>query len=96
MLVVACWAALAIADDASQALSGSALRDALLRGGYVLYFRHAATDFGQNDDRMTGYEDCAQQRNLTERGRDDARAIGEAPEVVEENVTDEDYPAVSK
>ena len=78
LLVVACWAALAIADDASQALSGSALRDALLRGGYVLYFRHAATDFGQNDDRMTGYEDCAQQRNLTERGRDDARAIGAA------------------
>ena len=37
-----------------------------------------ATDFGQNDDKMTGYEDCAQQRNLTDRGRADARAIGAA------------------
>ena len=37
-----------------------------------------ATDFGQNDDRMSGYEDCAQQRNLTDRGRSDARAIGAA------------------
>ena len=27
---------------------------------------------------MTGYEDCARQRNLTERGRDEARAIGAA------------------
>jgi phosphohistidine phosphatase SixA len=78
LVVVACWAAWSVAQDASPALSGAALRDALLRGGYVMYFRHAATDFGQNDDRMSGYEDCAQQRNLTERGRGDARAIGAA------------------
>ncbi|HSD00278.1 MAG TPA: histidine phosphatase family protein, partial [Casimicrobiaceae bacterium] len=63
---------------AQQPLAGPPLRDALLAGGYVIYFRHAATDFGQNDDRMSGYEDCAQQRNLTERGRSDARAIGAA------------------
>jgi len=63
---------------AQQPLAGSGLRSALLAGGYVIYFRHAATDFGQNDDRMSGYEDCAQQRNLTERGRGDARAIGAA------------------
>jgi phosphohistidine phosphatase SixA len=79
LLVVACCASQAFADDtAGPALSGPALRAALLRGGYVLYFRHAATDFGQNDDRMTGFEDCAQQRNLTERGRSEARAIGAA------------------
>ena len=75
---IACAAPLAIAADAALPLAGAALRDALLRGGYVLYFRHAATDFGQNDDKMTGYEDCAQQRNLTDRGRADARAIGAA------------------
>jgi phosphohistidine phosphatase SixA len=52
---------------------------ALLRnGGYVLYFRHAATDFAQNDAEMTSFEDCAKQRNLTDRGRADARAIGAA------------------
>lgn len=81
LLVVAsmAWCApLAIAADGAPPLAGAALRDALLRGGYVLYFRHAATDFGQNDDKMTGYEDCAQQRNLTDRGRADARAIGAA------------------
>jgi broad specificity phosphatase PhoE len=47
-------------------------------GGLILYFRHTSTDFGQNDDAMSGYEDCARQRNLTDRGRDEARSIGAA------------------
>jgi phosphohistidine phosphatase SixA len=59
-------------------LSGHALGDALRHGGYVLFFRHASTDFGQNDDGMTSFDNCAQQRNLTDKGREDARAIGEA------------------
>ena len=50
---------------------------ALRQGGYVLYLRHTSTDFSQNDSRMTSFDDCASQRNLTDRGRDEARAIGE-------------------
>ena len=57
-------------------LQGRALLAALRSGGYILYFRHTATDFGQNDERMTGYEDCATQRNLTDAGRAEARVIG--------------------
>jgi len=57
-------------------LSGPALLAALREGGYILYFRHTATDFGQNDERMTGYEACETQRNLTDDGRADARSIG--------------------
>ena len=78
VLAVACAATPAAAADSPESPTGGALRTALQHGGYVLYFRHGATDFGQNDDRMTGYEDCAQQRNLTDRGRADARAIGAA------------------
>jgi phosphohistidine phosphatase SixA len=59
-------------------LSGPALLAALRAGGLILYFRHASTDFGQNDEQMTDYENCASQRNLTERGRSEAKAIGEA------------------
>lgn len=77
-LAVASLALLAAAQGDAPALAGPALRDALVHGGYVLYFRHASTDFGQNDEQMTGYEDCARQRNLTERGRGEARAIGAA------------------
>jgi phosphohistidine phosphatase SixA len=69
--------ALASAQE-SATLDGPALRTALRNGGYVLYLRHTSTDFGQNDDRMTGFEDCTTQRNLTPRGRDEARAIGAA------------------
>jgi hypothetical protein len=56
----------------------AAAAERIARGGYVLYFRHTATDFGQNDEKMTGFEDCANQRNLTDGGRADARAIGAA------------------
>lgn len=59
-------------------LSGPALVCALRAGGFVLYFRHASTDFGQNDDSMTAFEDCANQRNLTDKGRSEARTIGAA------------------
>jgi phosphohistidine phosphatase SixA len=62
----------------SPTLAGPALVKALREGGLILYFRHASTDFGQNDDQMTGYEDCAKQRNLTDRGRAEARDIGVA------------------
>jgi hypothetical protein len=48
----------------------------LREGGYVLYMRHASTDFSQNDSRMSSYEDCANQRNLTDQGRAEARDIG--------------------
>ena len=67
---------------ATPPLGGAALLTALRQGGYVLYFRHTSTDFGQNDDRMTGYEDCTRQRNLTDAGRAEARAIGTAIRVL--------------
>jgi phosphohistidine phosphatase SixA len=66
------------ADPPSEPLSEAALLQALRSGGLILYFRHTSTDFGQNDDAMSGYEDCARQRNLTDRGRDEARRIGAA------------------
>ena len=66
------------AEPPSESLTGAALLDELKSGGLILYFRHTSTDFGQNDDAMSGYEDCVRQRNLTDRGRDEARRIGEA------------------
>lgn len=50
----------------------------LKRGGYVIYFRHTSTDFSQNDLQSKSFDDCAHQRNLTDGGRAQARAIGEA------------------
>jgi phosphohistidine phosphatase SixA len=79
-LALCCAAALPAiaAESPPESLGGAALLQALRRGGLILYFRHTSTDFGQNDDAMSGYEDCARQRNLTDRGRDEARRIGDA------------------
>jgi hypothetical protein len=63
---------------AGAALSGAALLAALRAGGYVIYFRHTATDFSRNDAAMTSYADCERQRPLTDAGRQDARDIGRA------------------
>lgn len=49
----------------------------LRQGGYVLFLRHTSTDFSQNDSRMTSFEECSTQRNLTDKGRAEARALGE-------------------
>ena len=56
-------------------LAGQTLVEALRQGGYVIYFRHAATDHGGVDSVEWPRE---QQRNLSETGRADAEAIGRA------------------
>jgi hypothetical protein len=47
----------------------------LREGGLVIYIRHTSTDFSKNDANMKSFEDCANQRPLTDKGRDEARAI---------------------
>ncbi len=57
---------------------GQALLDLLARGGLVIFFRHAATDFSQTDTDRQNLQNCQTQRNLSEQGRSDARGIGQA------------------
>jgi phosphohistidine phosphatase SixA len=65
------------APAAGAALQGPALLAALRGGGYVVYFRHTATDFSRGDSAMTSYTDCANQRLLSAQGERDATAIGQ-------------------
>ena len=63
-------------------LTGAALIDALRAGGFNLYFRHAATDWSQQD-RVKAVDDwlsCdpTRIRQLAEQGRETARNIGAA------------------
>ncbi|TFW01972.1 hypothetical protein E4K72_13795 [Oxalobacteraceae bacterium OM1] len=66
----------AVSSAPATSMQPAALADALRKGGYVVYFRHAATDFTATDDNMQGYDDCAHQRPLSPQGRDTARKIG--------------------
>jgi virginiamycin B lyase len=65
---------------AARAPSGEGSRspvEGLRRGGYVLLFRHAATDFSMADETRD-LRDCTRQRNLNAEGRRQSRMIGSA------------------
>jgi virginiamycin B lyase len=57
--------------------TSASLVDQLRRGGYVLVFRHAATDFSMADEARD-LRDCGRQRNLNVQGRRQSRTIGSA------------------
>jgi broad specificity phosphatase PhoE len=57
---------------------GTDLVQALRQGGYVIYFRHAASDQTASDRDRANLDQCEMQRNLTDEGRRQAREIGNA------------------
>ena len=62
--------------------SGAAELDGLVSslkgGGYVIVFRHVATDDSQKDIYPFKFDDMTAQRQLSEKGRNQARELGEA------------------
>ena len=76
LLLGTIWAADAAAESKADLLA------ALRQGGLVIYFRHSATDWTQDDNvRKAGdWTSCdgAEMRQLSDNGRDIARAIGKA------------------
>lgn len=55
-----------------------ALLEKLRSGGFVLYMRHGRTDPRQPDQVPMDLDDCSTQRPLTDQGRDEIAAVGEA------------------
>ena len=82
LTLVAPGAALAQAK-ANPPLSGAELLAALRAGGYIIYFRHADTDWSQKDTPGMNFDDCAVQRNLADKGREHSRQIGAAIRALE-------------
>jgi phosphohistidine phosphatase SixA len=64
------------AADAPAARAPDVPVDELQEGGYVVVFRHAATDTGM--DTTEDLSDCSRQRNLNGEGRRQSRQIGRA------------------
>jgi phosphohistidine phosphatase SixA len=71
-VVVVLWACGAAAGEPA-----AALWDALRAGGHVVLIRHAATTGGAGDPPGFRLDDCTTQRNLSDRGRAEARRLGE-------------------
>ena len=61
--------------DPEHALGGKSLASALGRGGYVIYFRHADTGPAYLEQGVD-LKRCETQRNLNDKGREEARLIG--------------------
>lgn len=56
-------------------LEDSMTFDKLLNGGYIIYLRHGEATIG-NDARNINFKDCSTQRNLSEKGKQQAITIG--------------------
>lgn len=71
-VILLCGSTQATAADSSQLIAS------LKQGGYVLVFRHTATDDSQKDVYPFKFDDMSAQRQLSEKGRDMARQVGTA------------------
>jgi hypothetical protein len=68
---------LMLANGAANAADESAAWNALRADGYVALIRHASAPGPAGDPADYKLDDCATQRNLSEQGRAEARALGE-------------------
>src|SRR6188472_491513 len=71
-VILLCGSTQAAAADSSQLIAS------LKEGGYVLVFRHGATDDSQKDVYPFKFDDMTAQRQLSDKGRGMARELGEA------------------
>ena len=76
--IIACWVVVFLMPLPGSAADMSALVASLKDGGYVIVFRHGATDDSQKDVYPFKFDDMAAQRQLSEAGREMARQLGAA------------------
>jgi phosphohistidine phosphatase SixA len=70
---------IAAAQGAALPNADAGLIESLRAGGYVIYMRHASTDTGGlAESGPVDLADCATQRNLSDKGKREAAAIGQA------------------
>src|SRR5215510_4445669 len=80
-LVVATGLALTLTGPSlaqSQGQDAKQLVESLRSGGYVIVVRHGATFSDQADTDPFNFDNIAKQRNLNEKGKDLAKAFGNA------------------
>jgi len=68
-----------LVGDTTPKLMGPALIEQLLKGGYIIYFRHGTTaEVEEKDLADSDLLNCALQRNLSDAGQAQTKAIGAA------------------
>jgi len=80
LILIFFWNQLSLAEPqpSDTLLAAPELIKALQSGGHIIYMRHSSTDHTQKDLDRQKLDDCSQQRNLSEAGRNQAKKIGRA------------------
>ena len=76
--IISCWVIFLLMSPQSRAADLEGLVSSLKDGGYVIVFRHGATDDSQKDVYPFKFDDMSAQRQLSEKGRELARELGVA------------------
>jgi hypothetical protein len=76
--IISCWVIFLLMSPQSRAADLEGLVSSLKDGGYVIVFRHGATDDSQKDVYPFRFDDMSAQRQLSEKGRELARELGVA------------------
>jgi phosphohistidine phosphatase SixA len=77
-LVIAIFAAATCHGESCGQLQGKELVSELQKGGYVLFLRHPGTNPDQADTDPLNLDNIKAQRQLSDEGRADAKALGQA------------------
>jgi phosphohistidine phosphatase SixA len=76
--IISCLVIFLLMSPQSHAADLDGLVSSLKDGGYVIVFRHGATDDSQKDVYPFKFDDMSAQRQLSEKGRELARELGAA------------------
>ena len=76
--IIACWAVILLMTPQGNAAQLDGLLSSIRSGGYMIVFRHGATDDSQKDVHPFRFDDMSAQRQLSDKGRSLARELGDA------------------
>jgi phosphohistidine phosphatase SixA len=77
-LILGLFGLIGVRSDGFAQLSDKELVSALQKGGYVIYMRHPRTNGDQADTDPLNLDNIKAQRQLTDEGRKQAKAVGKA------------------
>lgn len=76
--IIACWLVILLMTPQGNAAELDGLVSSIRSGGYMIVFRHGATDDSQKDVHPFKFDDMSAQRQLSDKGRSLARELGDA------------------
>ena len=76
--IIACWVVILLMTPQGNAAELDGVLSSIRSGGYMIVFRHGATDDSQKDVHPFKFDDMSAQRQLSDKGRSLARELGDA------------------